>query len=172
MPVPLTNVGDMSSIPALEETVSWLTPTEEETWHNFMLMTAQLNAVMNKDLQLNAGLSGADYGVLVALAERESHAMRIFELCRELGWEKSRLSHHLARMTQRKLVEKMLCPQDARGAIIALTEEGWDALRNAAPRHVATVRDYFIDLVSKEQLDVLAKITAKVLAKLESAPED
>ena len=46
--------------------------------------------------------------------------MRVLELARALGWEKSRLSHQLTRMQQRGLVERSNCSEDRRGAFVVV----------------------------------------------------
>jgi DNA-binding MarR family transcriptional regulator len=64
------------------------------------------------------------------------------------------------------LVARESCPDDGRGAVIFLTSDGWATLREAAPRHVRSVREHFIDLLTEEQIDVLAAIGATVTAHL------
>ena len=48
--------------------------------------------------QADAGLSLPDFDVLVQLTEADDGRLRVSELARALGWERSRLSHHVARM--------------------------------------------------------------------------
>lgn len=63
---------------------------------------------------------------------------------RTLGWEKSRLSHQLTRMVKRGLVERTECADDRRGAYVAVTGAGREAITTAAPRHVDDVRRLFL----------------------------
>ena len=95
--------------------------------------------------------------------------MRVGKLAQALQWEKSRLSHHLARMQRRRLVAREDCPDDARGAFIVLTPHGRQAIEHAAPRHVNTVRDLVFDQLTAEELDTLHTIATRVLARLEHA---
>lgn len=78
-------------------------------------MAAQLQAQLNRELQAHSGVSLADFEVLVALTDRPDVQVRVRELAEALQWEKSRLSHHLARMERRGLIEREHCPDDARG---------------------------------------------------------
>jgi DNA-binding MarR family transcriptional regulator len=144
----------------------WLTAEEQHAWHGFQRMQMQLNAALSRQLSRDSGLSGADYGVLVALSDRDDRTMRPFELAIELGWEKSRLSHHLARMAKRGLIELADCPEDGRGSFVVLSDRGLAVLREAAPDHVTAVRELCIDLLTKEQLSQLAAIADTVLAHL------
>lgn len=144
----------------------WLDEREARAWRGYDRMRAQLSARLNRDLLRGAGLSGADYEVLVHLSEASCGRLRAFELASAIRWEKSRLSHHLTRMERRGLVLREHCPTDARGAYIALTVAGRTAIEAAAPQHVEDVRRYVIDALTTAQLDALAEVAEAVLAQL------
>jgi DNA-binding MarR family transcriptional regulator len=148
----------------------WLDDREARAWRGYEHMRGQLSARLEHNLLRDAGLSGADYAVLVNLSEAPGGRMRAFELGRAMHWEKSRLSHQVTRMARRGLVRREVCPSDARGSFVALTDEGLAVIEAAAPGHVEDVRRYFIDLLTPAQLDVIADATAAVLARL--AEED
>jgi len=154
------------------ETTRWLGPEEQKAWRSFLESHAQLMAVLGRELQTDSGLSSQDYAVLVNLSERPDGVMRAFELGRELAWEKSRLSHHVARMVERGLVSRRRCPSDRRGSFVAITRRGRRALEAAAPGHVASVREHFIDLLSLEELEFLTAISEKVLARLSDVGDE
>lgn len=135
-----------------------------------MRMQAQLVARLARDLAGDSNLSYPDYVVLVALTDRPEGRCRAFELGGDLGWEKSRLSHHVTRMVARGLVRREPCPGDQRGAFVVVTDHGRAAIEAAAPGHVAAVRRYVIDPLSPAQLDDLASIAASVLAALGEPP--
>lgn len=143
----------------------WLSDAEQDAWRNLSLMQFQLNALLNRDLA-PTGLSYQDYLVLVVLSESESHSERLGEVGRRLGWEKSRLSHHVNRMAGRGLVKKLPCETDRRGWYVVMTDAGHAAIRQAAPSHVETVRNHFIDLLTPEQIEVLDVVARTVLENL------
>jgi len=147
--------------------VKWLNPGEQAAWRGLLRMQAQLSAHLGRGLAARSGLSLQDYGVLVALEEQPQGRLRAYELGCELGWEKSRLSHHIARMQSRGLVERVPCPGDQRGQYVVITGAGRRALDAAAPAHVTEVRDIFVDRLSPAQLSTLAEISAVVLTALE-----
>jgi DNA-binding MarR family transcriptional regulator len=165
----------MSTIPAHDGFVDdprWLTGPEERAWRALQFMQMRLEARLARQLAADSGLSLKDYGVLVALTDHPDGRLRQFELGHLLGWEKSRLSHHLARMEKRGLVTKERCDQDRRGAFVAVTEAGRREIEEAAPGHVAAVRRQFVDLLTPEQLDLIAEAAEAVLAQLEADAED
>jgi DNA-binding MarR family transcriptional regulator len=69
-------------------------------------------------------------------------------------------------MEQRGLVVRQPYADDARGALISLTEQGQSVLRQAAPPHVASVRQHLIDLLTPEEVATLDTIAEKVIEKL------
>lgn len=146
-------------------TTRWLTDDERRAWRNFSLMQLQLFAVLGRELASD-GLSYPDYLVLAGLSDRADCRARPVELGRDLGWEKSRVSHHIARMEQRGLVERLRCPTDLRGWLVSMTDAGREAIIAAAPAHVGAVRRHFIDLLTPEQLAMLDTVATTVLAHL------
>jgi DNA-binding MarR family transcriptional regulator len=144
----------------------WLSDSEHAAWRGFLQTHAVLTALLNRELTTESGLSLQDYGVLVGLTEHGR--MRPVDLGRALGWEKSRLSHHLSRMIARGLVAKEECPSDRRGQFLVVTAEGRRAIEAAAPAHVEAVRRLFIDRLTDDQLDVLATISRRVVSGLQA----
>lgn len=155
-------LGDMAD-------VEWLDETEARAWRGYLRMNTVLLAELNRDLQRDSGLSGADYDVLVILSEDESQRLRLRDLGAQLLWEKSRLSHHITRMQNRGLVRREECASDARGAFVVMTPQGRRAVEEAAPLHVARVRRHFFDQLSSMQVRTLAEAAESVLEGLRSS---
>jgi DNA-binding MarR family transcriptional regulator len=105
-----------------------------------------------------------DYQVLSTLSEARDHRRRLTELAARMQWSPSRLSHHVTRMQQRGLVTRADCTTDLRAAYVVLTDTGWDAIKAAAPDHVASVRAHLIDLLSPQEIAALTSIGEKVAA--------
>ena len=154
------------------EQKEWLDEREERAWRALQFMQLRLEAALAHQLETDSDLSYPDYLVLVALTDRPAGRARVFELARQLGWERSRLSHHLARMHDRGLVAKEQCPSDRRGAFAIVTDEGRRRLAAAAPGHVAAVRRLFVDRLRPEQLEELAELAETVLAALDKGEAD
>ncbi len=147
--------------------VRWLNEREERAWRALQFMQMRLEAELVRQLATDSGLSYPDYLVLIALTDHPDGRLRLFELGHVLGWEKSRLSHQVARMAERGLVKKEKCGSDRRGADVAVTTKGRREIRVAAPGHVAAVRRLFVDVLAPDQLDVIADAAEAVVAQLE-----
>jgi DNA-binding MarR family transcriptional regulator len=129
-------------------------------------MRRMLDARLSSELERFSGLSEPDYDVLSIVSEQPDRRMRARELGTELHWSSSRLTHHIDRMERRGLVRRQECTDDARGADIALTDAGAATIQRAAPTHVASVRNHFIDLLTDEQLAAMRSISDTVLEHL------
>jgi DNA-binding MarR family transcriptional regulator len=144
----------------------WLDEREAHLWRSWLRLRQELPAVLENQLSADAGLSGADYAVLVPLSESPDGMLRARELGREILWDRSRLSHHVRRMEQRGLVVREDCTEDARGSMVRLTPAGWKAIKGAAPGHVDATRRHFFDHLTDNEVDTLTTIFDRVLADL------
>jgi len=146
----------------------WLSEPEQRAWRGLLQMTTRLEAELNRGLQEVSRLSLADYDVLVPLSEAPQGRLRAFELASALGWQRSRLSHQLARMERRGLLAREDCPTDRRGAFVVLTDQGRIAIEQAAPAHVDAVRRLVFEGLSDEQVTSLQAFTDSVLSRLDA----
>ncbi|MGW0418901.1 MarR family winged helix-turn-helix transcriptional regulator [Streptomyces sp. NPDC003015] len=151
----------------MEETVRWLTPEEQHAWRGFVRLHERLGGRLGRQLQTESNMSTADFAVLVELTDVPEGRQRFLDLAQSLEWEKSRMSHHIARMAKRGLVAREECAEDGRGAFVVITDAGREAIEAAAPRHVEAVRALFLDHVTPSELRVLADISERVVGKLD-----
>ena len=137
-------------------------PTKQQlaTWRAFIETTEQLRSELAARMQADSGLSPSDYSVLLALHDADDHRLRSSALASRIGWQRSRLSHHLGRMERRGLIDRQECETDSRGAEIVLTPSGQAAFRQATVPHLRAVRELFVDALTPEQLDAVADFTA------------
>jgi len=127
-------------------------------------MAERLRLRIEQQLQTTSSLSNADYTVLALLSEAPEGRLRVYQLGRTAGWEKSRLHHQLTRMCTRGLVARERT--GSRGIEAVITSKGMEALRGALPGHTAEVRRSLIDALSAQQLAQLEQIAGAVLAHL------
>ena len=125
-----------------------LSPQELRVWHAFKVMGEEVLARVGRDLAVSAGLSGPEFGVLSRLASIGKGEMRQQDLARSMGWDKSRLSHQLTRMQERKLVER--CEAEKRVVLVVLTKQGREKLEAARPIHAESVRRNLLGRLSAE----------------------
>lgn len=147
----------------------WLTDEQQCVWRDWVAMDFQLFAALHRQLQADHGLSLSDFAVLVQLTDAPGRRVRVIALAEQMGWERSRLSHHVKRMESRGLVERRECAQDGRGAFVVITTAGRTAIERAAPQHARTVRELMFDDMTSDELEALASITSRTLHRLEQS---
>ncbi len=140
----------------------WLTDDEQRAWRAYRRMVLLVDGAVARELTRDSGLSMPDYQVLSALSEARDRRRRLTELAVRMQWSPSRLSHHVTRMEQRGLVARADCTEDLRAAYVVLTEVGWNAIKAAAPDHVASVREHLIDLLTPEEIAAVIAVGEKV----------
>lgn len=140
----------------------WLTELEQNAWRGALLVRGPVMAELGRRLSRDAGLSMADYEVMVALSETTDRSMPVSDLLAATEWEASRLSHQLTRMQKRGLIQRQTSAVDGRRSEVTLTAEGERCIDLAAPAHVRDVRELLIDRLEPRHLEALAEITAIV----------
>src|SRR5438309_9445939 len=145
----------------------WLDDREAHRWRSWLRLNQELLSKLEEQIGREGDLSGPDYAVLVPLSAAPDGMLRARELGREILWDRSRLSHHLGRMEKRGLVVREECAEDARGAMVRMTDAGHAAIKRAAPGHVAGTRRHFFDHLSNKEVDLLTTVFDRVLANLD-----
>lgn len=135
-----------------------LNPSQRRAWLAYMRVYHRLEYEMNRQLQADSGLSLADYTVLNALTNAPGGRAQVNVLATTIGWERSRLSHHLQRMGRRGLVQRSPSDGDRRATDVVLTEQGRGEFEAAAPGHAAWVKGLFFADLTAAQEDTLADI--------------
>lgn len=142
------------------------TSAELATWRTYIEGADALRRALALGFQESCDVSPGDYEVLLALDEASDHRLRSSALAETVGWERSRLSHHLRRMEQRDLVTRTRLDDDARAAEIVLTEQGARSYRAASASHLRLVRELFVDALSTEELAMARTVADRLRAHL------
>jgi DNA-binding MarR family transcriptional regulator len=135
-----------------------MTAEELAVWRALLDTTAELRRILGTQLAQETSLSPADYQVLLALREADGRRLRSSELAASIDWERSRLSHHLARMEKRGLIRRDDCATDSRGAEVSLTDDGAGMFRGATAPHMRAIKKHFADALTPQQFEALAGV--------------
>ncbi len=146
----------------------WLDDQQQRVWRQWLAAATRLDAALGRQLMRDSGLTHRDYEVLVHLTEAPKGQLRMTELAEAMLWERSRVSHQIARMVRRGLVERLECLEDRRGVIVAVTHAGSELMQESAPGHVQAVRRLLFDALSREDLHTLDRLTASMLERLDA----
>lgn len=142
----------------------WLTAEQQVVWRNYLNAAARINERLDTELR-PFGLDLGEYEILVHLSEAPDLQLRMSELASSVRQSRSRLTHTVSRMENKGLVLRKSCPQDRRGVIAVMTGSGLTLLKTAAPHHVESVRQAFVDQVDPRDFEALGRaMRAVVLA--------
>jgi len=144
-----------------------LSPAQHRAWLIFVRVQLRMNYEINRQLQRDSDLSLADYHVLNALSTAPDHKLQVTEMAASIGWERSRLSHHLRRLCERGLTERIQCEDDGRATDAVMTKEGMDAIVAAAAGHALLVRKLFFEPLPEELVSPLTAALEHIQASLD-----
>jgi DNA-binding MarR family transcriptional regulator len=143
----------------------WLNAAEMKAWRRYIIASRRLLEALDDDLAAH-DISMSDYEVLAQLSEAPDRRMRMSELADVAMISRSRLSHRIKVMEKAGWVKREACPIDKRGYFAVMTPKGWKAIVAAAPDHVASVRERFLDALDKGDQKVLAEIFERVAQRI------
>jgi DNA-binding MarR family transcriptional regulator len=138
-----------------------------ETWES--LFRAQV-AVMRR---LQSGpafrnLAVNEYDVLFTLSRCPSGWLRLNELNDNVLLSQSSLSRLVERLEKRGLVERMPAPDDGRGVLLKLTDEGAALQKEIGREHVRDIAELVGPALTAAEQRELLRLTEKLRASLPS----
>lgn len=140
----------------------WLTDEQQDAWRAFLAAVAVIDERLDAALR-PFDLDLGEYEILVKLSEAPDRQLRMSELADKVRQSRSRLTHTVGRMERKELIRRTACPDDRRGVVAVLTAKGFGLLQQAAPTHVRSVRDSFVDRVSPRDFAALGRAMRAVL---------
>jgi DNA-binding MarR family transcriptional regulator len=146
-----------------EGSVRWLEPAEMRAWLGYVATSTLLESALDRQLQRDSGMPHAYYQVLAMLSDAPGRTLRMSDLAAMTQSSQSRLSHAVSRLEDNGWIVRSQCPDDRRGTLATLTEQGRRVLEEAAPGHVQTVRRHLFDRLTPEQVRQLGDILDTVL---------
>lgn len=139
-----------------DDEVRWLTEAEQVSWRAFLRGSRELDVAFDRDLQAE-GTSLSEYELLSMLSESPMGQLRMSTLAALIVQSRSRVTHTAARLERRGWVVRTPAPDDGRGVLLRLTEEGHGRIERLAVAHVASVRRHLVDVLTPEQFAALGE---------------
>ncbi len=133
----------------------FFTATEAAAWGGFLSAHAHLSKRLEEGLRREAGLSHAEYEVLLRLYRDEEGRLRIQVLAEHSILSHSGTSRLVDRLEGVGLVRREGAEEDRRGANVVITDEGREHFERAAQRHTAAVRELFLDRFTADELEMI-----------------
>ncbi|MGE9782440.1 MarR family transcriptional regulator [Janibacter sp. CX7] len=104
-------------------------------WRTLAALHGHIEAVLERELQGEHGLSVVEFTVLDALSRQEGWHMRMSQLARAAALSSSATTRLVNRLEDRGLLTRIICADDRRGIYTELTPAGRELLETARPTH-------------------------------------
>jgi len=141
---------------AEDDEVRWLSADEQAAWRAYLRANRELDVALDRDLQA-VGVSLPEYELLSMLSEAEGGRLRMSAVADLIVQSRSRVTHTAARLERRGWVRRTPAPDDGRGVLLELTDEGHQAIARFARVHVTSVRRHVLDILSPDQFRALGE---------------
>ncbi|MDQ0000384.1 MarR family winged helix-turn-helix transcriptional regulator [Pseudarthrobacter sulfonivorans] len=145
----------------------WLNADERRAWLAILSINTLLPAALDSQLHTAGKVSLFDYNVMAMLSEAEGHFLPMSQLAARTSSSLSRLSHVVSKLEKRGWLERRPHPRDARVTTAHLSDVGMATLVDLAPGHVEAVRTKFLDALTDRDVNDLARISEKIVARLD-----
>lgn len=146
-----------------------LSPDEEEVARAIGRAIIALPRAIDADLTREQHLTLNEYGALQHLSEAPDRRLRMSELAAACDVSLSGMTRIVGRLENSGLVERVPCPEDARGSNAVLTAAGLHRLELAHPTHLASLRRHVLDHLTEVDLTRLAEALRRCAATAERA---
>ena len=144
----------------------WLDRRQQHAWRAYLVGTTLLMDRLDRELREQHDLSLPEYEILVRLSEAPNRRLRMAVLADSVSHSRSRVTHTVTRMEKEGLVERSSCEADGRGVEAMLTDNGRATLEQAAPTHVAGVRELLVNLADGDDFEAVGRVFDAVTDKL------
>lgn len=150
----------------------WLEEEEMNAWRALLRGHGLLTNRLDEELLAEAGMSLAEYEVLVHLSDAPDNRLRMSDLAGQVLLSRSGLTRRVDALVERGWVTRQPCPSDRRAVHAVLSPAGRTRLHEVAAIHLGGVRAHFVDLLSAADLADLQRILSVVVRHLSPTTED
>lgn len=150
-------------------TLPGLTAAEGECWQRFIDSSTRVVDILNRNLMDNHSLSLFDVMLLGLLAKADGGSMRMGDLAESMSVIPSRVTQQTHRLETQGLLRRSTYEVDRRGVIAGITNEGRLRLESALKTYARSVRMYYLDPLSRQQMSALGDGCRRISAGLKKS---
>ena len=131
-------------------------------WARLVRASQSVIGAIEADLKAK-GFPALDwYDVLLEL-ERAGGELRPREIAKETLFARYSVTRLVDRLEKQGLVKRGVCPEDARGAVIQITQKGRKLRTKMWPVYAAAIERHFAEKLSDSQAEQLGKLLRKII---------
>ena len=139
---------------------------EERAWQHYLDSALRMYAALNRGLTDSHQLTLSDVRLLDMLDRSPSGAARMGDLAQELLSLPSRVTRQIRRLEKQGLVKRTASPDDGRGVLAAITDEGRTTVRQAMTTYSNGVRAHFLGQLSRPQMAAMGENCRRISTAL------
>jgi len=139
---------------------------EERSWQNFLETALRLYGTLNRKLSEEHKLALVDVRLLVILGSSETGSARMGDLAEQLLSLPSRVTRQIRRLEEAGLVRREASPEDGRGVLARITEDGRATAADAIQTYARSVRQYFLGPLTRSQMVAVGENCRRISAAL------
>lgn len=141
----------------------WLDDDQQAVWQDLLTVVIGLPALLDRQMQDDAGISNFEYSVLARLSMTEGRTMRLSDLAALCTSTLPRLSKVMVRFEQQGWATRCPDPDNGRYTLATLTGDGLQKVVDSAPGHVERVRQLVFEPLTAAQQRALGVALARMV---------
>ncbi|SCX28820.1 DNA-binding transcriptional regulator, MarR family [Mycolicibacterium fluoranthenivorans] len=141
---------------------------EQRSWQNFLDSALRLYATLNRSLVDAHRLTLNDVRLLDILDRSMTGSARMGDLAENLMSLPSRVTRQIHRLEKLKLVQRVASPEDGRGVLATITDDGRALLKEALETYGDGVRTHYLGRLSRPQMAAVGENCRRISAGLQS----
>ncbi len=155
-----------------ESSMPGLDIAEQRSWQNYLDSALRLTSTLNRGLTLSHNLTLVDVRLLDILDKAPNGSARMGDLAEALMSLPSRVTRQIRRLEAQGLVERTASPDDGRGVLAKITDEGRELVQKAMITYSQGVRTHFLGQLSRPQIAAMGENCRRISSALKgsSAP--
>lgn len=142
---------------------------EMRSWQNFLEAALRLSAAMNRGLVDAHNLTLLDVRLLDLLCKSPEGSARMGDLADALMSLPSRITRQIRRLEAQGLVRRHASPDDGRGVLATITDDGRAVVTEAMVTYGESVRRHFLGQLSRPQVTAMGENCRRINAALKAS---
>jgi DNA-binding MarR family transcriptional regulator len=143
---------------------------EQRSWQNFLDSALSMYATLNRALADAHHLTLNDVRLLDILDKSPTGSARMGDLADGLMSLPSRVTRQIRRLEVLGLVRRVASPDDGRGVLATITEDGRQLVHQAMVTYGQSVRDHFLGKLSRPQIAAMGESCRRISVGLKATP--
>jgi DNA-binding MarR family transcriptional regulator len=142
---------------------------EQRSWQNFLDSALRIYATLNRGLTESHKLTLVDVRLLDMLDKSEGGSARMGDLAEALMSLPSRVTRQIRRLEAQGLVVRTASPDDGRGVLATITDDGRALVTKAMVTYCQEVHTHFLGQLSRPQMAAMGENCRRISSALKGS---